>query len=256
MTLTNPATLTPSRRAGNLRLAANPLGDGWQQGLDVASGVACLAPVRLGPCAVGDQDPQALDGTQKWQPAYAQQIVKCTALGRPDVGEWAREAGDVTVDYALALELFDGAQTSNPSLSDATVIGEVTGIAGNEETLAAAIACIEASAASSLTGRVAFIHIPQGLAIYLPSSVYRDGSGLWRTPAGNIVVVSPGYSGTSIYGTSEVWVGTERTDTRTFLDRGDNTDQAWDDHLVLAVFDPCFNVEVTTDITECTPPSV
>lgn len=255
MTLTNPATLTPSRRSGGLVAASNPLEGGWQTGLDVTGGVACLAPVRLGPCAVGSAVPQALDEVTKWLPAYVQQIVQCSAMGRPDVAAWARSAAEVTVDYALGLELFDGQATNNPSLADATTVGEVSGLGDDKETLAAAIACVEANAATALSGRVAFIHIPQGISIYMPSSVYRDGNGVMRTPANNVIVVSPGYSGTSIFGTSEVWTGVARTGAREALDRGDNIDAAWEDYLVLAAFDPCFNVEVTTDIIECSPPS-
>ena len=258
MTLTADVQLNPSRRVGGLRAAANPLGGDWQRGLD-AGGNGCLAPVRLAPCAVGDAEAQRPSTPAKWLPVTVRQIVECSSLGvaaAERVKTYAQGAGDVTVDYAMALELFDGAGSgTNPSLSDATVVGEVTGITDASDSLAAAIACAEAAAATGLSGRIAFVHVPQGLSIYLPSSVRLDGSGVWRTPAGNVVVISPGYSGTSIFATGEVWVASERIGTRVFTDRSDNTDRAWDDQLVLAVFDPCFNVEVTTDIPECSPPS-
>jgi hypothetical protein len=85
--------------------------------------------------------------------------------------------------------------------------------------------------------------------------VWRDDSGNLRTPAGNLVVVDPGYSGTSLYATGEVWAATQSLGTKTFTDRSDNTDRAWADRLVLALFDPCFIAEVTTDLEVCTPPS-
>src|SRR5690606_11853194 len=105
--------------------------------------------------------------------------------------------------------------------------------------VAEAISCLEATAAQSLTGRVAFLHVPQGLSIYLPRSITRDGEGRLRTPAGNVVVVSPGYSGSRIYVTGEVWAALQFVEVRTYTDRSVNTDEAWADYIGVAVFDPC-----------------
>lgn len=246
MTLSSTVTLFPSGRAGGLLQAARPLEGEWQAGVYVGTD-GCLAPIRVGPCDVGDADPQTGGEPTLFRPAFARQIVACSLLGdaeRP--AQLARQAASVTVEYVLGLELFDGAATTNPHLNsaDTTLIGE-------DASMVEAIACVEAAAATGLSGRIAYIHVPQGLAAYLPDNLWRDPNGVLRTPAGNVVVISPGYSGQSIFGTGEVWAATSVVGTKQYPERSNNTAQAWADDLVLAVFDPCFLVEVATDIVAC-----
>lgn len=238
-------TLFPSQRVGGLRSAANSLEEvapDWTRGLYVG-GAGCLAPARIGPCAVGDADSQSPSAVQLFKPATIRQIVRCSRLGG-SVGEFASRAREVTVEYAMAAELFDGQATSNPSLS-----GSVTHDLGTALLVVEALACIEAAAAEALSGRIAFIHVPAGIAAYLPSNLWRDDRGRWRTLAGNVLVISPGYTGSSIYATGEVWAAIGGFGLQTYLDRADNTDEAWADALALAVFDPCFVASIDTSVT-------
>lgn len=248
MTLTSTVTLFPSGRVGGLRAASNPLGGEWQRGLDVG-GNGCLAPVRLGPCATGDDDPQRPSTLRTFVPATVRQIVECSTLGRTDVGAYAAQAADVTIEYALGVELFAGAATENPNLTGVGADNPDPTDLGLADTPLEALGCLEQEAATALSGRVAFIHVPPLVSAHLTDRLWRDDAGNWRTVAGNVVVVSPGYSGASIYATGEVWAATETIGTRTFTDRQDNTDQAWADQLALAIFDPCFLATIDTGVT-------
>lgn len=236
MVTVRATTLLPSERVGGLVSAASPLAGGWEGGLDIGSN-QCLSPTRIGKCEAIDppvwQRPH-LAG--RYDSVIIRQPVKCSTLDRQtDVPNFAAATLSVTSEYALARELQDGQVTGNPALEDLPSLGTATD-------LTQAIAWAE-WAAGSLSGRVAFIHVPAALAVYLPSL---DNG---RTAAGNVVVVSPGYLGTSIYVTGEVWVGLGSESLVSDVVRTLNDFEAIAETYGIAVFDPCFGAQIGTSYT-------
>lgn len=248
--------LLPSRRVGGLLQAANPLGAaddpeglGWRRGL-LVQGSSCVRPVRIAPCPEEDANtsPQDPGEYHSFVPAVVRLLMQCAARPRSSLESATDNAAQVNIEWALARELLTGTATENPALVDGVELSDGA-------TVADAIACLEAAAAESIGGRLAFIHVPQGLSIYLPDNVTRDASGVLRTPAGNVVVVSPGYFGGSIYATGEVWAGVDHYQPAKVIDRrAVNVEEASADSLALALFDPCFNVNVATIHEPCVMP--
>lgn len=251
MTLTNTATLIPGDRVGNLRQVAHPAPEGWEQGLEV-HGLACVSPVRLGNCAViespaespGDPEaPQDLPEGATFKTFTARIGLQCSTLSRAPLPLFARSVSGLTADYALTRELFDGASTGNPSLGDAVALPAATDAIQ-------ALACLEAAAASALSGRQATIHVPPGVAAYIEPRVYRDDSGAWRTIVGNKILIGSGYTGSLIYATGEIWAASQPIPTRADVQRLTNVDTAWAEELAIVAFDPCYVASIETGV-EC-----
>lgn len=239
--LVSTTTLVPQARPGGLLAAARSLEDGWERGLDVFVG-ALNSPDRVAPCAVGSGETDPGGEVARFEPVLVRQGIHCSALGRPDVASKARQVVSTTLSWAVSQELFDGAATGNPSLSDATSLGTVTDLLD-------AIARLEDAAEQALTGRLAFIHVPVGLSAYLKFKVGDDG--MIRTNAGNVIVIHG--SGNTVYATGEVFAAASTVEAREYTDRAVNRTDGWADALALAVFDPAFNVSVT--ITGDTSPT-
>lgn len=239
MALPKPVALTPTALPGGLLALASPLGAGWENGVEFLS-EGCLIPERVKVCPDSPGDTTlASVGPEKFLPFDMRQGVKCSSLSRLDVELVASETLDVTDEYLMGQELQDGAASGNPSLSDATILGSAT-------TPEEGIALIEAAGAAALAGRLIVIHVPPSLAIYLPELCYRDANGNWRTPFGSLVAMSPGYTGTTVYGTGEVYAAVGTIEAKSATDRALNVDEGIAERIGLVVFDPCFLVGVET----------
>lgn len=192
-------------------------------------------PVRIGPCAVGDTDPE-FDGTPAvFQPVVIRQGVLCSLLGRPDTDNISRSSALVAAGYALSQELYDGEGTENPSLE-----GDAVDV-GDGATLEDSVALLEDAAEQGLHGALAVIHVPLGLAAYLDgivnwASMQSPQRGPLRTLAGNLVAIHG--TGTTVYATGEVWGMIGSPDTRRYDNARVNTSEAWADIAAIAVFDP------------------
>ena len=233
--------------ANPLGAADDPEGLGWRRGL-VVQGSSCARPVRIAPCDGDDTFPQNPGEVHSFVPAVVRMILQCSARPSSSLSTATDNAAQVNIEWALARELLTGLATENPALVDGEELADNVNV---EE----AIACLEAAAAERIGGRMAFIHVPQGLSIYLPSNLWRDAAGILRTPAGNVVVISPGYFGGSVYATGEVWAGVDHYQPAKVIDqRSINLEEASADSLALAVFDPCFNVNVATSHEPCVMP--
>lgn len=236
---------------GNLSSVAHAAPDGWEVGLEV-HGLTCIAPSRLGHCAAviespaespaDPETPSSLPEGATFRSFTARVGLECSTLSRAPLGSWARSVNELTADYALSRELFDGASTGNPSLADATGLDPT-------DDPTQALACLEAAAAAALSGRLAVIHVPPGVAAYVSSKVYRDDSGQWRTLVGNKVLVGSGYTGSTIYATGEIWAGTRAVPSKAGVERLTNTDVAWAEALAIVAFDPCFGLSIDTGVT-------
>ncbi len=237
------ATLTPSPLPGGLLGAATPLRDvEWWRGVDILPG-GCLQPFREGPCSTDDQTEDPLGAVARFAPMNTRQGVRCSTLSGPGVNRYAEAAVTAAVNHLLALELETGTATGNPSLSDAASEGSF----GRH--VLSALACLEAAAAVGLNGRQGVIHLPAGAAVLVASHLWRDG-GNWRTPAGNLVVVSTGYSASFIYATGEVWAAVGAVDVDSRVDRAQNINEGWAQVAAIAVYDPCFAAKVEIDVCQ------
>lgn len=240
--LTTAAILHPTEGVGGLLASAHSLSGAvadWWRGVDLG-GSQCGAPEVIGPCPTSPGEPPERPPTpSRWAPSIIRQSVECSTLSG-DMGDYAATALSLTREWAVARTLQFGGD-NNPSLDgSATPLGTVS-------TLRDAIAELEADTADELTGRRAYLHVPQGLSIYLPRTVRRDDAGRWRTPAGNVVIVSPGYSGSTVYATGEVWASVGQRSAVDIVRRDVNVAEAWVDEIGLAVFHPCYVTSVTIE---------
>lgn len=237
-----------ARRGGGLIASSSPIPDDvpWTRGLTFVSD-GCLIPERHGPCeTIINPGPDTPGEAPRFDPVLIRQGVRCTALSGFDLGQMAGDAIEQTAEWALGREFQTGTATGNPNLEDASV---VTG-AGPEVTHA--LGCLEEAALGVSGGRPVFIHVPPAVSAHLPRTVERI-DGILRTAAGSIVVVSPGYTGSQIWATGEVWAAVGFPSAEARLDRSDNTDEGWADEVGIAVFDPCFIFAANTDV-DCTTP--
>lgn len=263
-TLPTRITLPPSGRpVGGLLSAARdiPAGD-WWRGVTFSSG-QCLVPQTVGTCTDGEVSKtlQDLSDVASFDAFSVLQALRCTTMGQSELGPYVNASLDVTREFAVARELLTGTASGNPSLADATTLNSAS-ITDAES----ALACLDQHAATELSGRLAFIHASPLLAVHLYNvGMFQDGR-LWRTPLGNIVVVSAGYDGRApatpsvapsegdpqyLYATGEVYAEVGQRETLNAVERGQNSLQAIAEDAAIAVFDPCFNVAVATDIDFC-----
>lgn len=244
--LTTAAILHPTEGVGGLLASAHSLSDAvadWWRGVDLG-GSQCGAPEVIGPCPTSPGElPERPPTPSRWAPSIIRQSVECSTLSG-DMGDYASTALTLTREWAVARTLQFGGD-GNPSLN-----GDAVSL-GSAGSLRDAIAALEADTADELAGRRAYLHVPQGLSIYLPSVVEKDGRGRWRTPGGNVVIVSPGYSGSTVYATGEVWASVGQRSTVDIVRRDVNTAEAWVDEVGLAVFHPCYVTSVT--VTDDSP---
>lgn len=221
--------LQPEPRPNGLVSVLRPLPDGWERGVDLMVR-STPAPVRIGPCETGEDEPDLSGTPTLFQPVVIRQGVLCSLLGRPDTEGVSRAAVRVAAGYALSLELYDGAGTGNPDLADSdTPLTAST-------TLEEAVGKLEAAADTGLHGALAVIHIPVGLGAYIDMIAEPDSSGQLRTRAGNLVAVHG--PGTTVYATGEVWGMIGSPDVRRYDDVRVNTSEAWGDIAAIVVFDP------------------
>ncbi|MBE3130025.1 MAG: hypothetical protein IMZ54_04800 [Acidobacteria bacterium] len=238
MPLPLPVALTPTALAGGVLASASPLPAGWENGVEFLSN-ACLVPERVAVCPENYTGTPDAVGSETFLPFDMRQGVKCSSQSRLDVAKVAGEVMEITDEYLIGQELQDGTASSNPSLNDATILGNV-------DTPEEAIALIEAAGAAALAGRLIVIHVPPVLAAYLPEICYQDSAGNWRTPFGSLVVMSPGYTGTTVWGTGEIYAMVGTVELKAKMDRSVNTDEGWAERPGIVVFDPCFLVAVET----------
>jgi hypothetical protein len=220
--------LQPEPRPNGLVSVLRPLPDGWERGVDVMVR-STPEPVRIGPCATGSDEPEFSGTPEVFQPVIIRQGVICSMLGRPDTESVGRAAAEVAAGLALSEELYDGAGTSNPSLTSSDTV-----LAAGA-TVADSISLLEDAAEQGLHGGLAVLHVPVGLSAYLGDIVDRV-NGQLRTLAGNLVAVHG--TGTTIYATGEVWGAIGPADARRYDDVRNNTSEAWADIAAIAVFDP------------------
>lgn len=238
MTMPTSAELVPTARPGGLLSVARPAPAGWQRGVDVVFG-AFLPPDRVHPCPTSPTspgEPGSPGEVARFVPVGIQQGIECTALGRPNVTGLVRTAADLSIGYALSLELYDGAGTGNPSLADAVSLG--SGL-----TVQDAVGQLEQAAEDQTFGRLAVIHVPVGLSVYF-GDLLRDGEA-WRTRAGNLIAIHG--TGNVVYATGEIWASWERVadGSRSYIDPRTNRAEGWADTLGIVIFDPAFIASVT-----------
>jgi hypothetical protein len=242
--------LTPSAQPGGLLSVARSFPDDldWTRGVIFTSG-ECLSPDRVGPCPVpsgspGDDPYQSLEPAT-FLPIQLRLAVACTTRARAGLGAFASQSMVITREAALGAELQDGlASESNPKLEDATVSFGTTSVVD-------AISCLEAHAASILMGRQIWLHLPPAVGAHLmPGDLWRDGN-LWRTTFGSILVLSPGYVGSRIFATGDVFAAASQDPPLEAVDRSINRQEAWGDAAGLVAFDPCFLAAAETGIVPC-----
>lgn len=271
MTLRASAQLPPAaRRVGGLLANARPLtsledydgnsiGARWARGV-VFAGYSCVEPALRGPCANqftsgGDQVDQAQPPNGPWSfmPTTVRQGTRCTTLSMLNGQQMSERRLDATREWAAGHVLQTGEHTehddgeggeqTNPALVDGTTIA--SGLPP-----VSALGVLEQAAANNLYGAPWVIHATPQIAANLlaASAIWRDGTR-WRTASEAPVIVSPGYTGSDLYATSEVYAGAGEREFLADVDRTVNNADAWADELVLAVFDPCWVGVVGTDIT-------
>lgn len=221
----------------------------------------CLAPTNIGPCAGEAAALQDLSASQEFQAFDVEQAVNCSTLGRTEVDVFAGQALEVTREYAVGFELLAAGATGNPSLS-----GDATELPAAADPTTA-LGCLEQAAAFSLSGRLAFIHVPPavGTNLLAAGAIWRDNA-TWRTASGNVVVLSPAYDGRDpggdapsggdplfMYATGEVYAETAPSlrEVSQSVDRPVNTAQAWAKEPAIVVFDPCFVLAIDSGLNAC-----
>jgi hypothetical protein len=114
------------------------------------------------------------------------------------------------------------------------------------------LSCLEQHIADELFGAPGNIHASPLLKTHLlhEQVIYSDGRR-WLTAMGNVVIASPGYTGTTLYATSEVFVAAGQRGVNTAVDRTVNQTSAWAEDLVMAVFDPCWIGSVDVEVNDC-----
>lgn len=262
MALPTRITLPPSGRpVGGLLGAARPMPQGdWWRGVTFGSG-QCVPPQVVGTCTDGDttKDPQDLSDAAAFDAFAVIVALQCSTMGRSSLQPFAEESLDVVREFGIASELLTGAASGNPSLADATV-----SLAAAADP-AVALGCLDQAAALALSGRLAFIHVAPALAtaLFSAGAIYREGR-LWFTPAGSIVVISPGYDGREpgsaaptggdplfMYATGEVYAAVGQRESLIATERGQNTLHAIAEDAAIAVFDPCFNIAIDSGLVAC-----
>jgi hypothetical protein len=233
-------------------LAAAVDGGQWVRGVKF-TGDGCIAPIIRDACVdVGAQSDDASRpdlAAAEWHPIEIRQGAECSALGNDPEGQ-AELAGrrlDATREWAVGRMLQVGlASSPNPNFTDdaAVVASAVSPSEG--------LACLDQEAANALYGMPAVIHASPLLAGHLLAAnvLWRDGTR-WRTAAGSIVIVSPGYFGVSLFATAEVFAASGFRTPLSGVERTQNTLTAWADEVALAVFDPCWIGEAATTVTDC-----
>jgi hypothetical protein len=195
---------------------------------------------------------------QTFAPTTVRQGVSCTTLSGTNAGDLATARIEATREWAAGhiletgdhtTHVVDDTEVDNPALADATdlEVGPASPID--------ALACLEQAAADNLFGSPAFIHASPlvGTHLLAANAIWRDGRR-WRTASGNVLVVSPGYSGSEMYVTAEVFSASGQqqvTDPARSIDRSVNLMESWADELVLSVFDPCWSGRISVDVTAC-----
>jgi hypothetical protein len=225
----------------------------------------CLVPQNVGPCPTEpatEKVRQRPSDAATFQAFNVVQAVECSTLGRSNMGELANQSLDVTREFGVASELLTGAATANPSLAGAALAADDLGTATDP---VAALGCLDQSAGSALSGRLAFIHAPIAVAnVWLAEGIiWRDGR-LWRTVFGSVVVVSPAYDGRApggtaptpgdtlyAYATGEVFAEVGQRDLLQAVDRSVNTDTAIAEDAAIVGYDPCFAIAVNTTVVLC-----
>jgi hypothetical protein len=246
MALPIPVDLLPTALPGGVLASASTLPGGWETGVEFLSD-GCLTPERVAICPDEYEGETDVVGSATFLPIDLRQGVRCSSLARLDVAGVAATTLEVTDEYLMGAELQDGLASGNPCLNDATVLGVA-------DTPEAGVAMIEAAGCIALAGRLIVIHVPPCFAIYLPDICYRDTEGNWRTPLGSLVVMSPGYTGTTAYGTGEIYAAVGTVGTNERMDRDVNVDEGWAERPGIIVFDPCWIVAV--EMPEESPGSI
>lgn len=249
MTLTRAVALPPASTVGGGVLGnARPLPEGWTRGLTFAS-EACLVAGSHQFCATSptEKEFQANDGFGSFDPIGVEVSVVCTTLTSAEERlARARSVLPTIAEFNVGTTLATGDATdANPSLADATDVGDAA-------TAADGLVIIEAFIAAAMRGQLAWVHVAPSRLVELVAAdvVYRDDMGDWRTPNGHLVVASPGYQialADLIVATTEVFAEVGAVEQVRMVDWTDNRHLAVHEAPALAVFDPCFNVSV--DIT-------
>lgn len=265
MSLPTRITLPPSGRpVGGLLAAARPIGGGdWWRGVTFSSG-QCLVPQVVGSCTDGEVSKTLgdLSDASSFDAFAVLQAIKCSTMGRTQLDTYAADSLDVTREFGVATELLTGAASGNPSLADATPVGSASAT-----DVVSALACLDQFAARELSGRLAFIHASPILGTHLlAASAIRFSGTLNRylTALGNVVVISAGYDGRTpgatppsdgdpqfLYATGEVYAEVGQREVLPSVERGQNTLQTIAEDTAVVVFDPCFNVAISTEVEFC-----
>lgn len=249
----NSTQVTPLAGPRGLLGVAAPIGEGWETGVDFGSG-QCLSPERVTPCPEDYTAQSDSSEVLRFRPFEARMQVDCTAVGSA-ANAAAIQTVEATLDALVGTALMEG-DGSNPYLQETLTLYQTASVAE-------AVACLEAFAAQTLFGRQAFIHAPYQLSYAMaPNLVFTDG--VFRTPAGSIVVFNAGYSGAApndageaetlhLYVSGTIWAATGPVESTVFVDRSTNTLNAVASAPAIVAFDPCAVAAADTGVAACEP---
>lgn len=251
----------PNRSTAGLLAAARALErDEWWRGVAFAQ-VGCAPPSWRGPCTDGNNEPNGIGADHTFAPITVRQGVECSTLSRSDIEDLGVRRLDATREFAVARALLTGENTEHGDPASPDLNPSLRGQAeefSTQDSITEAIALAEEEIADNFRGMRAFIHVPPRLAPFI-STHTGEARTVFRTLAGNTVVVSPGYDGAApdgsltiterwVYVSSEVHAETGMREVFSNVDRNENTDVAWAQELALALFDPCWVGAIPVDI--------
>jgi len=206
----------------------------WQRGVELQSG-QCLTPGADGPCEVSDVPVEAPGAVAEFEPISMRQGSICSTLSRADLDKFSSQALEVRAEYLLGLTL---ETSTNPDLAGGSSLDVFTSVP-------AAIGFLDRYLGLNLYGEEGVVHMNPGFLAVAGDAIYRDGN-IYRTAGGHRISASPGYqSVTLLYATGPVFTAVSGIDTRSTIDRSDNTSIAYADEAGIVVFDPCVNGNVT-----------
>lgn len=232
--MTIALVLRPTARPGGLVPHLKPIQGEWQRGVTVMID-SLSSPHRMGPCASPDLEPRTKGDLADFSPVQVIEAIKCTMLQEKNIGEFAQYSLTQLFDFVLSQELWDGAATGNPNLSDGQNLGDTA-------ELRDAIGILEDWHNQRSSGLLGVLHVPVTLASSLRSYVQRGDDGLLRTTAGNQVAVHG--TGTRVSITGELWGATEAAEGQGVYDHLINQAEGWANGIGIVIFDPALNAYV------------
>lgn len=231
------------------------------------------------PCGgSGEIDPAAAGGAQERDPFVIEVGVECSTLSRGDTPEDnARALRFLNVDQhrQVGLEFWRGTladadgDINNPALANdvcgtfndqSTALSVVDALATLDTFLAGELDTSAIGGNLCSPNGLGMIHAsPYMVNLWANAALLEMEGGVWRSPAGNIVVTGPGYDGSDPSGTAAgtteyayatglvyVWLGAPvvLNRDRREINRATNLATVWAERAALATWDCCCHLGV------------